>query len=406
MSIKTENNFSILIIIMFYILLYHLFTNSTFAQTGYFGPYLGQEPPGTEPIIFVPVELRSNPQWFWHGSPVFTPDGREFYMDLYETNQGFRIDYMVMNENDEWSAPQRLIWEGYESTSPTFIDNSDTLFFLADRPDGRFYKSLRSSGTWSPPQAIYIPVPSNFIGGWSISITKEKTIYTRFRIAEIPESYDIYLIRNSNGIYLEPERLDDNINSSYRELSAFIDPDEEYIIVESDRPGGYGGSDLYISFKTEDNTWTPAINMGESINTSASEECPYVSPDGLYLFFISDREQLNPYWVDAQIIDDLRISVDINEKNVQLPEKFQLNQNYPNPFNPSTITEFAIPEPGFVTLKVYDALGNEVATLVNEEKQAGEYEVEFNGIGLPSGVYFCQLIVKDYLETKKMILIK
>ena len=126
----------------------------------------------------------------------------------------------------------------------------------------------------------------------------------------------------------------------------------------------------------------------------------------MYLFFISDREQLNPYWVDAQIIDDLRISVDINEKNVQLPEKFQLNQNYPNPFNPSTITEFAIPEPGFVTLKVYDALGNEVATLVNEEKQAGEYEVEFNGIGLPSGVYFCQLIVKDYLETKKMILIK
>jgi hypothetical protein len=93
---------------------------------------------------------------------------------------------------------------------------------------------------------------------------------------------------------------------------------------------------------------------------------------------------------------------------------FQLNQNYPNPFNPSTSILYAISSRQFVLLKVYDVLGNEVATLVNEEKPAGTYEVEFstglirqtNRGTLPSGVYFYQLRAGNFIETKKMLLIK
>lgn len=84
---------------------------------------------------------------------------------------------------------------------------------------------------------------------------------------------------------------------------------------------------------------------------------------------------------------------------------YNLSQNYPNPFNPSTVISYRLPVIGFVTLKVYDILGREVATLVNEEKPAGEYEVEFNGTNLPSGIYFYQL-ARQYSETKKMILLK
>jgi hypothetical protein len=101
-----------------------------------------------------------------------------------------------------------------------------------------------------------------------------------------------------------------------------------------------------------------------------------------------------------------------------LPEGFVLYQNYPNPFNPSTKIKFSISSVGTrdrvsVQLKVYDVLGNEVATLVNKELAAGEYEVEFNshsglsGIKeLPSGIYFYQLKTNNFIQTKKMLMIK
>ncbi|MCW8805476.1 MAG: T9SS type A sorting domain-containing protein, partial [Ignavibacteriaceae bacterium] len=92
---------------------------------------------------------------------------------------------------------------------------------------------------------------------------------------------------------------------------------------------------------------------------------------------------------------------------------FNLEQNYPNPFNPITTIKFSIPsvtlsevEGSVVTLKVYDILGNEIATLVNEELPAGEFEVEWNAEKFPSGVYFYQLKAGSFIQTKKMILLK
>jgi photosystem II stability/assembly factor-like uncharacterized protein len=98
--------------------------------------------------------------------------------------------------------------------------------------------------------------------------------------------------------------------------------------------------------------------------------------------------------------------------NLTLPEHFALEQNYPNPFNPSTTIKYSISSSEFVTLKIYDVLGNEVATLVSEEKPAGSYEVEFNAVGtsrdlsLTSGVYFYKLQAGSYTQTKKLILMK
>jgi photosystem II stability/assembly factor-like uncharacterized protein len=107
----------------------------------------------------------------------------------------------------------------------------------------------------------------------------------------------------------------------------------------------------------------------------------------------------------------------IVEVEIPFVNKFSLSQNYPNPFNPVTKIKYQIPlsptllkgeseAGGFVILKVYDILGREVATLVNEEKPAGEYEIEFNAANLPSGIYFYQLQAGQFLETKKMILLK
>jgi photosystem II stability/assembly factor-like uncharacterized protein len=99
------------------------------------------------------------------------------------------------------------------------------------------------------------------------------------------------------------------------------------------------------------------------------------------------------------------VSVDNNVIDFK-PDGFSLKQNYPNPFNPSTKIKFHLPEISFVRIKVYDLIGKEVATLVNEEKSIGSYGVEFNATALPSGIYFYQLQAGNYVETKKMILMK
>jgi len=96
----------------------------------------------------------------------------------------------------------------------------------------------------------------------------------------------------------------------------------------------------------------------------------------------------------------------IVEVEIPFVNEFSLSQNYPNPFNPSTVISYRLPVIGFVTLKVYDILGREVATLVNEEKPAGEYEVEFDGSNLPSGVYLYRLTAGEFRDTKKLLLLK
>ena len=83
-----------------------------------------------------------------------------------------------------------------------------------------------------------------------------------------------------------------------------------------------------------------------------------------------------------------------------------MNQNYPNPFNPATTINYAIPNPGFVSLKVYDVLGKEVANLVSQEMAAGYYSINFDGSNLGSGVYFYRIESEGFVQIKKMSLIK
>ncbi len=102
--------------------------------------------------------------------------------------------------------------------------------------------------------------------------------------------------------------------------------------------------------------------------------------------------------------DVLGITTGVNDNSITL--QYSLDQNYPNPFNPKTNIGFRIAKSGLVTLKVYDILGNEVAKLINENKEAGTYSVEFDGSVLPSGVYFYKINAGNFSETKKLVLMK
>ena len=112
---------------------------------------------------------------------------------------------------------------------------------------------------------------------------------------------------------------------------------------------------------------------------------------------------------DGTIEDTLHLNntVDVEDQGSNnIPAEYKLEQNYPNPFNPTTTIRYSIPKAGIVNLKVYNLIGEEITTLVNEDKAAGNYEVEFDASQLPSGVYLYQLNAADFVETKKMVLLK
>jgi hypothetical protein len=112
---------------------------------------------------------------------------------------------------------------------------------------------------------------------------------------------------------------------------------------------------------------------------------------------------------DGTIDDTLKLQNEltgVHDHGSLIPGEYILYQNYPNPFNPSTTIKYSIPELSRVTLKVFNVLGEEVTTLVNEEKIAGNYSIEFNASNLPSGVYFYRLQAGSFTETKKMLILK
>jgi hypothetical protein len=127
--------------------------------------------------------------------------------------------------------------------------------------------------------------------------------------------------------------------------------------------------------------------------------------------FIFDIDKSAPVDSSAKIsfrIDDKTGKSYVRNINfvVSAPVDFELFQNYPNPFNPSTSIKYSIPKSVLVTLKIYDVLGKEITTLVNEKEEAGLHKIEFNPTNLSSGVYFYTLKTEGFLQTKKMILIR
>jgi hypothetical protein len=100
------------------------------------------------------------------------------------------------------------------------------------------------------------------------------------------------------------------------------------------------------------------------------------------------------------------ITTSVERLSTDLPTRFSLDQNYPNPFNPATTIRFQIPQSGLVSLKVFDVLGHEVATLVNDERTAGSYSTRWDAKNVGSGMYFCRLESNGRHETKKVVLMK
>jgi len=142
-----------------------------------------------------------------------------------------------------------------------------------------------------------------------------------------------------------------------------------------------------------------------NINYSATD-----TPDVALIIFTIDSSltgsklhQGSKWYIDYLFFGPIS---DVDDQDTNIPNSYSLSQNYPNPFNPSTTIKYQIPQLSFVSLKVFNLIGKEIVTLVNEEKPAGIYEVTWYAENLPSGIYFYQLKAGDFIESKKMILLK
>jgi hypothetical protein len=154
------------------------------------------------------------------------------------------------------------------------------------------------------------------------------------------------------------------------------------------------------TYQTEPDLPNPLMAFHGGVNYKSPPNTPDVLRIAISGGITTGPALTNETWVLTEIIQG------INIEGGTVPEEYSLVQNYPNPFNPTTNIEYSIPEQSFVELKVYDVLGNEVATLVNEEQSAGVYRTDFIGTNLTSGIYFYKLQTGSFVETKKMILLK
>ncbi len=282
------------------------------------GDYLGQKKPGSEPEPFALGIISSLGRELC--ACVFSPDGNEvFWCSTFPVpGSGYsrpRLFYMK-RENDKWTAPELAPFcSEFGEAMPFYSPDGKTLFFISRRPiekgaeSGKaniWYVEKEAAG-WSEPKSVGSAVNAMQIH-WQISVDKDYNLYFDSSSGGGKGMYDIYCSKFENGQYSKPENLGDPINTEEVDFIPFIAPDGSYLIFS--RWVGSGGarvSNLYISFRQEDGSWTEPKDMGDKVNSPFLDLCPIVSPDGKYLFFISLRNgNYDVYWMNSRIIDELK----------------------------------------------------------------------------------------------------
>jgi Secretion system C-terminal sorting domain len=224
------------------------------------------------------------------------------------------------------------------------------------------------------------------VNGCNVSLSKLN--------AEAESRLTLYVNNDRITVYLN---CNVDIRGVQIDFSGVSDNSEDMVINTDLGQGYYLQTEEMLKVLLYDRRAEKILKAGE--NMLADMPFPISNPENITIenFILIDN--------DMQKIVENQMEI-IYENPPSLPLKYQLQQNYPNPFNPSTKIRYQLAGSGVVSLKVYDILGNEVAVLVDEEKVAGEYEVEFIASKFTSGVYFYRLIINNFIETKKMVLLQ
>lgn len=278
--------------------------------------YFGQKLPGNIPELFAPNIISTKVE---HSAALFSTQNDEmWFARMYPL-----VLWVSKKTENGWSDPEVSKFSGdYTYGYPFLTPDGSRLYFTSDRPQkkggdrlsraaGQLWYAERQGDHWSDP--IHLGDKMNVGAKNTIgSITENKTIYFTAAINNQP---DIYCSICINGEYMDPYPIAE-LNTSSPEFSPYVSPDDSYMIFSSFR-GGMGKSDLFISFNRDGEGWTPPINLGSTINSSGKDEYPYVTPDGKYFFFNSNRPSEinnsripdgpgNIYWMKADFIDEIK----------------------------------------------------------------------------------------------------
>ncbi len=275
------------------------------------GPYLGQKPPGMIAELFAPGFFSTDANEF---NAVFTPEGDAVYFTS-EGEQGQDI-MVIEKKNGIWQERKPATFsDSYRDVDPFITHDGNKLFFSSNRPvEGNasqedcdfWYVEKLQSGKWSEAKHLNNPCTPGKHDFYYVSSRDGAIYYSIFDDGK----GDLYFI-SSEPTDITPHRIESPINTEHNEHDPYIAPDGSYLIFTSNRPGGYGSADLYLCFKQADETWSDPINMGKTINSNKYDYCAILSPDEKYFFFSSNRSgNGDVYWVDAKILDELKLSLE------------------------------------------------------------------------------------------------
>ena len=263
------------------------------------GPYMGQKPPGMVAEPFAPGIISKDG---WEIEGMFAPGMKEFYFTMDGGTYtgpdatGFRATVVgFRQQNNIWTKYLEFPRDGEIGFSP-----DGTRMHMAEG-----YKDRIGDG-WSERKSLGALFDRTDWGIMRLSASAKGTyVFDDYKSNDV-----IRISRLKDGKRQAPTKLGPVINTGKYTAHPFIAPDESYLIWDSERQGGYGASDLYISFRQEDGQWGPAINMGDKVNSPQWDAFASVTPDGKYILFnrgIDDKnDNVDIYWVDARIIETLR----------------------------------------------------------------------------------------------------
>ena len=273
------------------------------------GKYIGQKKPGLVPEKFMPNIVSTDKIELCN---AFSPNGKEFYFTVWKNGQN---TLMQMKQNGEyWIGPTVASFSGkFNDVDPFVSSDGKRLYFSSNRPlnisnslndSDLWYVEKTEDGNWGEP--IHLKsISADGKDDYYTSISNNRTLY--FSIFESHGGGgNLYFSKFGNNEYSEPVLLEYPINTEYSEHDPYIAADESYLIFTSNRPGGFGKEDLYISFKNDLGEWNVPINMGNEINSEGYDFCPMLTPDGKFLFFTRNIDRNGDiYWVDAKVINNL-----------------------------------------------------------------------------------------------------
>lgn len=282
-------------------------SEATFSQSiSYNG--LGKLPTKDSAIVFAPG-LISLPNRY-ERVVSFNPNGTEMYFSTVDKDWLKQRIYLSNYIDGEWQEPVIANFSQNFSCSEPFISpDGERLFFTSNRPPGSgydydiWYIQKFDSG-WALPIRLNDNVNSK-AGDWHPSVSKNGDLYFGSLRSGGLGKADLYIAKFENDKYISCDNLGSIINTEYDEWDPFIDPDNKYLIFKSDRPGGYGKYDMYVSLKV-DNKWTMPKNLGAVINTMIEDDTGDVTPDGKYFIFArkNDWEFMDIYWIKIDVIND------------------------------------------------------------------------------------------------------